>query len=74
MSIIRCPYTAPVNNNFGKTCSKQLCAIWHEPLQMCSHKATAMLLYDIHHVVISLGVEQGFVTLPKEEKHDNSQL
>ena len=67
MAIVICPYRANNPSHFNQSCSRELCPIWHEPLEMCSHKATALLLYDIHHIVIKLGLKQGFVNLPEEE-------
>ena len=68
MAII-CPYKVN-RDNFDKVCSREFCTLWHEPLEMCSHKATALLLYDIHHIIIKLGLEKGFVNLPEEEKNE----
>jgi len=68
MAIIRCPYRVSFENHFDKVCIKSACSLWHEPLEICSHKATALLLYDIHQVMISIGVTQGFVKLPEEDE------
>ena len=70
MAIIICPYKV-MRDNFDRLCSKELCAIWYEPLEMCSHKATALMLYDVHQVTIRFGIAQGFVNLPEEDKNDN---
>ena len=67
MAIEICPYKADNPSHIQKTCSRQSCPLWHEPLEMCSHKATALLLYDIHHIVVNLGISQGLVNVPKEE-------
>lgn len=69
MAIVICPYMALSQSNFNRVCSRLSCPLWHEPLEMCSHKATALLLYDIHQVVIHLGIAQGLL-LPQEGEKD----
>lgn len=69
MAIVICPYKATSNDNLRAPCSREHCPLWHEPLEMCSNKATALLLFDIHHIIIKFGLKQGFVNLPEEEQN-----
>jgi len=69
MAVTICPYKINCDS-FYKDCSKELCTLWHEPLEMCSHKATALLLFDIHHIVVKHGLEKGFVNFSEEDQHD----
>ena len=67
MAIIICPYRANNPSHIQTTCSRQSCPLWHEPLEMCSHKATALFLYDIHQVMMRIGEAHGFIKLPEED-------
>lgn len=74
MAIVICPYKVSASNHLQQQCSKEQCPLWHEPLEMCSHKATALLLFDIHHIVIKHGLKQGFVNLPEEELNEEKDI
>jgi len=37
---------------------------------MCSHKAQALLLYDIHHIVVKFGISKGIIPSPEEKKEE----
>jgi hypothetical protein len=60
MNNLICPYRALSTASIlqAKGCVFEKCAIWNEQLQMCSHKATAMLLYDLHGVIVGSFISQ----------------
>ena len=73
MATLMCPYklTSQVNTIQARACSRELCTIWNEYLEMCSHKATSLLLFDIHQVIVKLGLSQGLI--PSQEGEENGK-
>lgn len=64
-----CPYKVSSPDNFKIACTKY-CPLWFEHLEMCSHKAQALLLYDIHHIVVKFGISKGIIPSPEEKKEE----
>jgi hypothetical protein len=75
MAVKSCPHRAlsTASTLQAQMCRRELCEIWNEQLQMCSHKATALLLVDIHNVIINLGIKNEIITLPEEEKKSEEE-
>jgi hypothetical protein len=72
MAIKICPYKAISQDNFQKLCTKGQCPLWNEYLEMCSHKAASLLLFDIHQVVIKFGQLQELIPNQKGDEDEKS--
>lgn len=70
MAVAICPYRSVNPDVFQKVCLKEQCPIWHELLQMCSQKATALYLHDLHSVVLLMAEKSGLVIREMEEKNE----
>jgi hypothetical protein len=55
---------------FQRACTTR-CPLWCSEVQMCSMKATALLLHDIHSMAFSVAQHFGIIGIPTEEKEEN---